>query len=150
MALMGLLRLEVFPFAVILSLPLSPQMAHSLFQDSPCITTSPSGSLDDALLRVTNDVQQPWDAREFIHEGRGSDLGCLMLRRNRSKTLIDNGKLDVDKSGYLISFRGGFLLIRRGTTFYVDPTGRIGSADSLCSARGFRKVSYENALLHWK
>lgn len=38
------------------------------------------------------------DVRELIHEGRISDMGCLMLGKNRSETLIDDGTLDSDKS----------------------------------------------------
>jgi len=61
------------------------------------------------------------DVRELIHEGRVSDMGSLMLGRNLSETLIDDGNLDLDKSVYLISLPDGFLPIRRGATFYVEP-----------------------------
>ena len=49
------------------------------------------------------------NARELMYEGRVSDMGCLMLGRNRSEALINNGNLDSDKSGYLISLRDGSL-----------------------------------------
>ena len=61
------------------------------------------------------------DVCELLHERRVSDLGCLMLGRNRLETLINNGDLDEEKSGYLISLRDGFLPIHRGFTFYVEP-----------------------------
>ena len=61
------------------------------------------------------------DACELIHAGIVFNMDCLMLGRNRSETLINDGNLDVDKSGYLISLRYGFLLIRQGAIFYVKP-----------------------------
>ena len=61
------------------------------------------------------------DVHELMHKGRVSDMGCLMLGKNRSETLIDDGNLDSNKSGYLISLRDGFLLIRRDATFYIEP-----------------------------
>jgi len=77
------------------------------------------------------------DIRELIHEGRASDLGCLTLGRYRLEILIDNGDLDEDKLGYLISLLDGFLFIHQGSTFYVDPTARTDSANSLGFAREF-------------
>ena len=41
---------------------------------------------DSELQMMRSDIG---DVRELIHEGRVSDLGCLMLRRNRSEILID-------------------------------------------------------------
>ena len=61
------------------------------------------------------------DAHELIHEGRVFDMGCLMLGRNRSGALIDDGNLGVDKSGYLISLQDSFLPICQGAIFYVEP-----------------------------
>jgi len=61
------------------------------------------------------------DVRELIHEGKVSDMGVLMLGRNRSETLIDDGNLDLDNSDYLISLQDGFLPIRRDATFYIEP-----------------------------
>jgi len=96
-------------------------MARPLFQDSPCIAVFPSGSFDGTLLWVTrSDIR---DARELIYKGRVSNIGYLILGRNRSETLIDDGNLDVDKSSYLTSLRDGFFPIRWGTTFYVKPYG---------------------------
>ena len=56
------------------------------------------------------------DVYELIHKGRVSDLGCLMLGRNRSEILIDDGDLDEDKSSNLISLRDGFRPIYWGAT----------------------------------
>lgn len=100
------------------------------------------------------------DGRELIHEGRVFNLGCLMLGRNQSDTLIDDGNLDVDKLGYLISLRDGFFPIRRGTTFYVEPYSPHRFSRQFGFYQGIlrvlledlrtREVSYENALLYWK
>ena len=43
------------------------------------------------------------DARELIHAGKVSGLGCPMLARNRLDILIGDGDLDEDKPDYLIS-----------------------------------------------
>ena len=100
------------------------------------------------------------DVRELIHEGRVSDMGCLMLRRNRLDTLIDDGNLDLGQSDYLISLRDGFLPIRRDATFYVEPYSPHRFSRQFGFCQGIpgvllgdprtREVSYENALLYWK
>lgn len=100
------------------------------------------------------------DVRELIHEGMVFDMGCLMLGKNRSETLIDDGKLGSDRSDYLISLRDGFLPIRRDTTFYVEPYSPHRFSRQFGFCQGIlgvlledprtREVSYENALLYWK
>jgi len=98
------------------------------------------------------------DARELVHEGRFSDLGCVMLGRNQLETLIDDRNLDVDKLGYLISHRDSFLPIRYGVTFYVEPHSphQFSRQFRFCHKipkvlledPRTREVSYENALLY--
>ena len=100
------------------------------------------------------------DARELVHEGRFSDLGCVMLGRNQLETLIDDRNLDVDKLGYLISHRDSFLPIRYGVTFYVEPHSphQFSRQFRFCHKipkvlledPRTREVSYENALLYCK
>lgn len=83
-----------------------------------------------------------------------------MLGRNRLETLIDDGNLDVDKSGHLISLRDGCLPIRRGATFHVEPYRPHRFSKQFAFCQGIhgvllkdpytREVSYENALRYWK
>ena len=85
-------------------------------------------------------------------------MGCLMLRKNRSETLIDDGNVNSDKSDYLISLRNGFPPIRRDATFYVEPYNlhlfnrEFGFCQRIPGVPHedlrTREVSYENALLY--
>jgi len=61
------------------------------------------------------------DTRKMIHEGKTSELGCLMLAKNHTEIIFDNGKLDDARSDYLVALRGSFLPIRQGVSFHLEP-----------------------------
>ena len=42
------------------------------------------------------------NACRMIHEGKVSELGCLMLAKNRPKIILDDRKLDDAQSDYLV------------------------------------------------
>jgi len=98
------------------------------------------------------------DVHELIHEGTVSDMGCLMLKKNRSETLIDNENLDSDKSDYLIFLRDGFLPIHWDATFHVEPYSPHQFSRQFGFCQGIpgvlledprtREMSYENAFLY--
>jgi len=85
-------------------------------------------------------------------------MGCLMLGRNQSEALIDEGNLDVGKSGYLICLRDGFFPICQAAIFYVKPYSlhrfnrQFGFCEGilgvLLKVPHTWEVSYENALLY--
>ena len=43
------------------------------------------------------------DAGNLIHKGKIPDLWCLMLGKNQSQALVDNGQLEEDKASYMMS-----------------------------------------------
>ena len=61
------------------------------------------------------------DVRKLIHEGKVSELGCLMLAKNGLKGIVDNRKLDDARSNYLVALQYGFLPIRHHASFHVEP-----------------------------
>jgi len=44
-----------------------------------------------------------------------------MAAKKYPKVIVDDDKLDEDRSDYLTTFWDGFISIRRGASFYVDP-----------------------------
>ena len=41
--------------------------------------------------------------RKMTHEGKVSNLGCLMLAKNHPEVMVNNDLLDDDKSDYLVA-----------------------------------------------
>ena len=121
MALIGLLRLQSLPMRSFFSYHCLHGLLAHYFKTHHVLQPPPLGPLMGCYSGSQMTRSDLGDARKLIHEGRVSDLGCLMLGRSRLETLIDDGKLDVDKSGYLIFLRDGFLPIRQGAIFYVEP-----------------------------
>uniref|UniRef100_A0A803M8C4 Aminotransferase-like plant mobile domain-containing protein n=1 Tax=Chenopodium quinoa TaxID=63459 RepID=A0A803M8C4_CHEQI len=61
------------------------------------------------------------EARDLIHEGTTTKVGCIMPNKNKNITLFDDGKLGPKKFGYLISLRSSYIPLRSGDKFYIEP-----------------------------
>jgi len=61
------------------------------------------------------------DARKLIHQGKGLELGCPILAKNHAEIILDDRKLDDNRSDYLVALRDGFLPIHRGASLHVEP-----------------------------
>jgi len=60
------------------------------------------------------------DVYELIHEGKVSELGFLVLAKNRPRIIVEDGKLGDDRFDYLVALRDGSLPIHCGASFHVE------------------------------
>ena len=59
------------------------------------------------------------DVCKMIHEGKVSELGCLMLVKNCTEIILDDRKLDDARSDYWVALPNNFLPIRHGASSHV-------------------------------
>ncbi|KAL2896031.1 hypothetical protein RDABS01_037815 [Bienertia sinuspersici] len=61
------------------------------------------------------------EARALIHEGSRAEVGCTILNKNIIELLFDDGTLELALFDYLVSLRTGFLPLRFGDSFHIEP-----------------------------
>ena len=84
------------------------------------------------------------DVRKLIHEGKISNLGCLMLPKNHPEVIVDYVKLDEDRFYYLMALRDGFLPIHHGVSFYVEPYSLHQSNRQFGFCQRIRRVIFKD------
>ncbi|KAK9698946.1 hypothetical protein RND81_08G142500 [Saponaria officinalis] len=100
------------------------------------------------------------NARKLIHEGLEANAICFILNKNKVESLHDNGRLDTRKFTYLISLRTGYLPLRIGNSFEVEPYNpdRSNRQFGFCQdipgmlprSVGRHPISHYEAVRYWK
>uniref|UniRef100_A0A803LJ35 Uncharacterized protein n=1 Tax=Chenopodium quinoa TaxID=63459 RepID=A0A803LJ35_CHEQI len=99
-------------------------------------------------------------ARDLIHEGTTTRVGCIVPNKNKNIALFDDGKLEIPQFGYLISLRSSYILVRSGDKFFIEPYNphRFGRQFGFCQdvpgmlTRAIddrQSVRYYEALRYW-
>ncbi|KAL2895349.1 E3 ubiquitin-protein ligase TRIM71 [Bienertia sinuspersici] len=101
----------------------------------------------------------PLMARALIHEGSKAKVGCTILNKNRIELLFDDGTLKLAHFDYLVSLRTGFLPLRFGDSFHIEPytpyrfSRKFGFRQDVPSmlsrSVSNRIVTYYEALRYW-
>uniref|UniRef100_A0A803LR36 Uncharacterized protein n=1 Tax=Chenopodium quinoa TaxID=63459 RepID=A0A803LR36_CHEQI len=74
------------------------------------------------------------EARDMIHEGTPTMVGCTVPNKDKNIALFDDGKLGIPQFGYLMSLRSSYILVRSGYKFFIEPYNphRFGRQFGFC------------------
>ena len=73
------------------------------FQTHHVLHPAPSGPLMVRYSGPLTTHNNIGDAHKMINEEKVSELGCLMLAKNRPEIILDDEKLDDARSDYLVA-----------------------------------------------